>query len=179
LETQIQDIHLQTRSATIEIRNVPYFENEKFESLLSVLTSICKKMNLTLAPGDIRDIYRLPGKPGTTRPVVAEFTCVNTRNDLMSRVRRYNKEKPTLEKLNTQTIGISGTKQPIYIDEHLAPSQRKLMFETRQFAKKHNYSCWHSHGRILLRLNTTDKPIIIRSQECLSDLVKKNMTSTV
>lgn len=173
IETQIQDIHFQTRNATIEIRNIPYSDSEKFDDLLSVLSCICKAMDLTINSTDIRDIYRLPGKPGVSRPIVAEFSCVQTRNEFISRVRRFNKEKPTIDKLNTQNIGLPGVKQPIYIDEHLPPSQRKLMFITRQFAKKHNYSCWHSNGKILLRMDTTGKPIIIQSEKSLSDLVKR------
>lgn len=174
LEAQIQDIHFQTRHATVELRNIPYSENEKYDNLVSIVSSIGKAMEFNVNPRDIRDIYRLPGKPGSTsRPIVAEFACVYARNELLSRVRKFNREKPVTEKLNTQTIEITGTKKPIYVDEHLAPSQRKLMFETRQFAKQHNCSCWHSNGRVLLRMDPTSKPIIIRSEKCLTEVVKK------
>lgn len=173
LETQIQDIHFQTRQATIELRNIPVVENEKFDNLFSIVSKIGKAMEFDISLGDLRDIYRLPGRPTIARPIVAEFACVHTKNELISRVRGFNREKPVTEKLNTQTIGLPGAKQPIYVDEHLAPSQRKLMFETRQFAKKHNFSCWHSNGRILLRMDPNSKPIIIRTERCLSEIGKK------
>jgi hypothetical protein len=174
LESQIQDVQFQTRNATLEIRNIPITENEKFDNLMLILSSIGKAMEFSINPSDVRDIYRLPGKPGVLRPVVAEFTCVHARNELLSKVRRYNKERSIHEKLNSQTIGLPGVKNPIYVDEHLGPSQRKLMYETRQFAKKHNYSCWHSNGRILLRMDSTGKPILIQSVQCLADLVKNS-----
>jgi hypothetical protein len=172
-ESQIQDIQFQTRHATLEIRNIPISENETFDSLFSSLSKICKAMELTINDADIRDLYRLPGKLGVLRPIVVEFTRVQTRNALLTRVRKFNRDKPVSEKLNTQIIGLSGVKNPIYIDEHLGPSQRKLMYETRQFSKKHNYSCWTSNGRILLRTDSAGKPVIIHSEKCLSDLVKK------
>lgn len=173
LETQIQDLHFQTRQATIEIRNVPLSENENYAKLKEIVFGMGKLIDINIGPEDIRDIYRLPGKPGLPRPIVTEFACVHTRNELISRIRLFNKERSINEKLNTQTIGLPGDKRPVYIDEHLAPSLKKLMFLTRQFAKKHNFSCWHSNGRIFLRTEQTGKPIQIVAEKCLTNLQKK------
>lgn len=173
LETQVQDINFQTRHATLEIRNIPCFENESFDNLLSVLKNIGTALELEINPSDIRDLYRLPGKTGVVRPIVAEFAYVHAKNEFQSRLRTFNKGKPVAEKLNTETVGLPGERRPVYVDEYLAPSQRKLMFETRLFAKKHNYSCWHSNGRILLRTDPASKPYSIRSEKCLMELVKK------
>lgn len=173
LETQIEDLHFRTRQATIEVRNVPLSENETHDNLLAIMSMIGKAMEINLNPGDLRDIYRLPGKQGTTRPIVAEFACVYARNELIAKVRRHNKSRTVSEKLNTQTIGLPGSKTPIYVDEYLPPSLRKLMYETRQFAKNHGYSCWHSHGKIFLRLDSSGKPILIKSVKCLAEILKK------
>lgn len=174
LESRIQDIQFRTRDSSLEIRNIPISENEKFDNLLSTLSVIGKAVDIDINRSDVRDLYRLPGKPGVSRPVVVEFTRVHARNDLLTKLRNFNKERPVPEKLNTHTIGLPGIKTPLYIDEHLGPSQRKLMFETRQFAKKHSYSCWHSNGRILLRKDSTGKPILIQSEKCLSELAKES-----
>jgi hypothetical protein len=172
LETQIQDLHFQTRHATLEIRNIPCTVNENFDNLLSTVSKIGTALEFTIHPGDIRDIYRLPGKPGVPRPIVAEFACVLTKNEFQSRIRKFNKDKAASEKLNTTTIGLQGEKKPVYIDEYLAPSRRKLMFETRLLAKKFNYSCWHSNGRIFLRIEPNSKPIVVLSEKCLTGLTK-------
>ncbi|CAH4028449.1 unnamed protein product [Pieris brassicae] len=173
LETKIQGLQFLSRVATIEVRNIPHYDSENFESLLSILTRIGKELDLTIDSKELRDIYRLPGKPGTARPIVAEFSCVHTRNELLSRVRKLIKEKLIPEKLNTQTLGLPGAKSLIYIDEHLPPAQRKLMYETRQIAKKFKYACWYSNGRVFLRMDAAGKPVIIDSEKCLDDLVKQ------
>lgn len=173
LENQLQDLHFQTRQATIEIRNVPLIENESYESLVKIVSTLGEKMDLCLGSGSIRDAYRLPGKLGAIRPIVAEFSSVHTRNELISRIRRFNKDREINDKLNTETIGLPGVKKPIYVDEHIAPSQRKLLFETRQFARKHNFSAWHSNGRILIRTEQTGKPIQIKTEKCLEELMMK------
>ena len=173
LEAQIGDCNFLARQATIELRNVPVTRDENHQTLLATLKGVGKVVEVDVSSKDIRDIYRLPGKPGSVRPIVAEFGCVLSRNEMIAKVRGFNKGKLVTEKLNTQIIGLPGAKLPIYVDEYLPPSQRKLMFETRQFARKHNYSCWHSHGIIYIRLEPTSRPVIVRSMKCLTEALIK------
>ncbi|KAJ8719145.1 hypothetical protein PYW07_016701 [Mythimna separata] len=171
LQKQIQDLHFQSRQATIELRNVPIKENENVQDLTSVLITVGNALGVDIPLSAFRDIYRIPGKPGLSRPIVAEFCSVSTRNDFLAKARTYNKKRPIPDKFNTQTIGIAGERKPVYIDEHLPPTVKKLLYETRQFAKTHNFSTWYSNGRILLRKDPADKPIQIKSEKCLTKLV--------
>lgn len=171
LQLQIQDLNFQTRQSTIEIRNCPLIENEKPDDLISVVSTVAKVVNMDIQVDAIRDVYRIPGKPGICRPIVAELRNVNVRNDLLARLRKYNKEHPSIDKLNTRSIGITGDKKPIYVDEYLPPSVKKLMYDTRQFAKSNNYSSWFSNGRILLRREKDEKPFHIKSGNCIKQLI--------
>lgn len=173
VQKQIEDLHFQTRQATIEIRNLPTKEKEKHEDLISVVKNVGKVMNMDIQSNELRDIYRIPGKPGICRPIVAEFTSVCKRNELLTNVRKYNKERSIENKLNTQVIGIPGERRSIYVDEHLPPATKKLLYETRQFAKAHNYASWYSNGRILLRQDPANKPIHIKSEKCLTLLLSQ------
>ncbi|CAH4034222.1 unnamed protein product [Pieris brassicae] len=74
LEPKIQGLQFLSRVATIEVRNIPHYNSENFESFLSLLTRIGKELHLTIEPQVLRDVYRLPGTPGSARPIVAEFT---------------------------------------------------------------------------------------------------------
>lgn len=172
LEKQIQDMRFQTRPATIELRNVPVKQPENIQDLEKVVTDISKVMELDIKASDLRDIYRLPGK-GSTRPIIAEFASVSTRNDFLGTVRRFNKDRPVSEKLNTTTIKMSGEKKAIYADEYLTPALKKLLFEARKIAKTHNYSCWHSYGRILMRTEPDGQPIHIITEKSLDFLGKQ------
>lgn len=171
LEKQIQDLEYKTRSATIELRNIPNKDEEKPEDLVAMLSKISKVVNnKTIDKSDLRDIYRLPGKTSTSRPVVAEFSTVTARNDFLASVKTYNKDRSLIEKLNSVAMGLPGDKKPIYVDEHLTPALKKLLYDTRVFAKTHSFSCWHSNGKILLKTNSTDKPLLIKSAKCLLNL---------
>lgn len=173
LEKQLQDSRFLTRTSTIELRNISTKQSEKTSDLTKIVLDIGKAVECDIHATDLRDIYRLPGKPDASRPVVAEFTQVACRNNFLSSVRAFNKTRPINEKLNTKTIGIPGETKAIYVDEHLTPALKKLLFETRQFAKANNYSNWHSNGKIYIRTDPDAKPVQIKSNKCLAFLLKR------
>jgi hypothetical protein len=171
LKSQIEEVHQLSRSSSMEIRNVPSKEKETQLDLISLVQRLGMTLNMTIKDQDIRDIYRRPGKPGTTRAIVAEFTSVQIKNTLLSSVKTWNKSKLGPEKLNLGHIGMIGDQRPIYVDEHLPYSSRKLFFRTREFAKKYNFKfCWISHGRVLLRKDQNDNYVHIKSENCLLKL---------
>ncbi|KAG7313267.1 hypothetical protein JYU34_000370 [Plutella xylostella] len=78
LEKQIQDIQTISRPTSVEIRNVPLFEknNETHNALASIVQSIGKTVDMEVQTSDLRDIYRVPTRPGvSTSPsaIVAYF----------------------------------------------------------------------------------------------------------
>lgn len=176
LEKQLHDVQTQSRSSTIEIRNVPLkSEKETPTDLVSIVKAVGNAVNVELEPADLRDLYRMPNKYGssiTTTPIVVDFASVNTRFEFLSSVRRFNKTKNVQDKLNTQTIKMEGNKTPIYVDEHVSPALRKLLFEARKAAKENGLNCWHSNGRIFLRKSQNEKPIRITSEQNLAEVLK-------
>lgn len=116
LEKKFQELYSCSRSSSIEIRNVPMAETESFQELSSVVSKIGTLVGNEINPVDIRDLYRLPGKPGAIKPIVAEFSTVQTKLDLISSVRNFNKDRIVADKLNTTQIGLSGSKNAIFID---------------------------------------------------------------
>lgn len=176
LERKVQDLQFKSRSSCIEIRNIPLKDKENTGDLTETICTIGKTVGASITPSDIRDIYRQPGKLGSTRPVVAEFQTVQMKLNTLSSVRSFNTNKKTVhEKLNTEHINIPGTRQPIFVADYLPPSSKKLFHLSREFAKQNGYSyCWPSNGNVFLRKAQGEKQILISSERCLQDL-KKNM----
>lgn len=172
-ETEIQEIKRSSRSSSIEVRNVPEFEKETRENLLTVLSSIGKTLNITIQPQELRDIYRIPGKPGRNRTIIAELNNVEQKDLILSSVRAYNKLKSTEEKISTTSIGIPGARLPIYISEYLPSTTKKLYYLAREYAKGNNYEfCWVVNGKVLLRKRSGDKTLHIKSEHFLLNLDK-------
>ncbi|CAH0722431.1 unnamed protein product, partial [Brenthis ino] len=176
LERKINDLQQKTRSSSVEIRNIPQNESETSSSLIQTVCSIGKVVGVHIPPSDFRDIYRLPGKPNnsaTPRPIIAEFTTVQTKQKVISSVQSFNKTKKSRDdKMNTEIIGIAGKRQPVYITDKLSPSTKKLFFIAREFAKKNNFKfCWVSNGNIFLRKQVGEKQILVNNEKCLNDIL--------
>lgn len=175
LEKKVQDLQLKSRSSCIEIRNIPHDEKETTDDLINTVCKIGNVVGSAISPSDLRDIYRIPGKPGLTRPIVAEFLSVQMKNKTISAVRDYNNTRNVVaEKLNTEQLNITGKKQAVYISDHLPASLKKLFFLSREFAKQHGYQfCWASNSYIFLRKAPGEKQILIASEQSLADLKLK------
>lgn len=173
LEKKVVDLQRCSRSANIEIRNVPASDKESTAHLISTVNKICSTIlpssNVSL---ELRDVYRLPGKKGINRPIVAEFKSVPVKNQVLEAARTFNKGLPQAEKLNTGHIGVPGALKTIYIDEHLPGSLRQLFYEARVFARNNSYQyCWCRNGKIYLRKEERSESALIKSANCLKKLL--------
>lgn len=174
LEKKIQDLQHQSRSSGIELRNIPAVSDESSSSLAKAVCNIGKVIGLPISEGELRDVYRLPGKPSTVaatlRPVIVELTTVQKKQTLISAVRNYNKGKDKTEKINTSHIGISGASQPIYIAEQVPSYKRTLFHQARLFAETNGFKyCWISNGNIFLRKSEGERQILIHTEKCLHE----------
>lgn len=171
LEKKIQDMQLSSRTSSIELRNVPAQERESVADLTNLITKVGNAVQFDISPKDIRDVYRLPGKPNTNKSIVAELSTVHMKNDLLTATRNFNKSRTKENKLNTESLGLPGARQPIYVAEYMTPSARKTFFMAREFAKTHNYMfCWYSNGRVFLRKEQGSKHVLVESEFCLNKL---------
>lgn len=177
LENKIQELQQSSRPSGVELRNVPHSEGENHSTLVNTVNTIGHAVGIPSLQSEIRDIYRLPkvhGKPETSRPIIVEFKSVQTKENLLSAVRHHNKKATKKEdKLNTQQIGITGSRQGVYISEQLPGSVKKLFFAARELTKSKGYSfCWVKNGNIFIRKSEGDKQILIKSEYQLKELFK-------
>ncbi|KAJ8704342.1 hypothetical protein PYW08_013066 [Mythimna loreyi] len=182
LEKKVADLQYKSRSSGVEIRNIPETDSDTTNGLMKTVCNIGKLIGVPIPEAELRDVYRLPGKPTTgsaapsLRPIIAEFTTVRTKQNVLSAIRSYNNKVSKENKLNTELIGLPGKRRAVYVAEQLPPSSKRLFYLAREFAKKHSYTfCWVSNGNIFLRKQTGDKHFLINSEKCLQDLATKNM----
>ena len=171
LEQKNSDLQRMSRGSGLELRNIPLENTENIDSLTKTVCNIGELVGLCIVESDFRDIYRLPGKPSasnTSRPIIAEFNTVKTKQALMSAIRSYNKGKGKENKLNTKLLGMPGERKPVYVEEQISAGTKKLFYQAREFAKQNSYKfCWTSNGNIFLRKTEGDKQILINSERCL------------
>lgn len=171
LEKTVRDLQYKSRSSTVEVRNIPTQPDESPANLTKIITYIGKAVDFPIQQTSIRDIYRVPSN-SPNKAIVAEFTSVQVKTELISCVRGFNNKHPNKDgKLNTQLLGLPGQKQPVFVDEHLSLSAKKLFYLARQFAKQYDYKfCWCTNGNIFLRKQLGHKQILIKSETSLQEL---------
>lgn len=173
LEKRLLDLQYSSRSSSIEIRNVPITEKENIEDLTSLVIKTCNAIQVPLKSTDLRDVYRMPGKKGSNRPIVAEMITVPLKSKVLDAIRVFNKGRPNSDKLNSTHIGFSGEPKPVYVADHLPNSLRQLFYEARKFANAHEYKfCWSQNNKIFLRQREGMDSIIVSSLSCLANLHK-------
>lgn len=171
LEKKVEGLELSSRTSTIEIRNIPVTDNESTLDLYNIVSSTGKVLNTEIQQSQIRDIYRLPSKPGKNRPIIVEFSTVALKSKIIQSARVYNKNSSPAEKLTTEMIGLKGKSCPIYISEYLPGATRKLFYQAREFARLSGYKfCWAVNGKIYLRKCENSSAIKVVSEQALRGL---------
>lgn len=147
---------------------------KKEENLIGILTKISNVIEYPLSTEKIANcnrIAKINAKNNRPRSIVVQFTTPRDRDNFLAAAVKFNKPKPTVEKLNTGHLGLSGAIQPIFIQEHLSPVNKALHAATRSAAKDKGYKhVWVRNGRIFLRKTDTSEYLVIKNMESLAKL---------
>lgn len=81
---------------------------------------------------------------------------------------KFNKQNPGA-RLNSQQLGISGNCSPVFVSEHLSPSNKSLHAAVRKRAKELGIKfVWVRDARIYTRKDENSQDLEIRSLDSIS-----------
>lgn len=173
LESKMDYLERSSRSAMLEINNLPTTVSECKESLLKNLCKIGSVINAPIKPSEVNNIYRLKAKKDshTIGTVVVEFKSTTSKENVLKATRIYNKQGGD-NKLSTASIELPGPPKPIYIAESLTSHSKHLYFLGRKLLKEGKCdSCWTSHGKIYIKKSAGSIPFCVYSESDLHKLV--------
>lgn len=170
LESKIEDMERNSKSSTIEIRNVLIpKERETKDDLCNIVQKTCQALKVNVQQSTIRDVYRIKNKSGKGT-IIAEFTSVLLKNEVIQGVKLHNKEH-SQQRLTSADIGLPGLITPVYVSEALTNKGRRLFFLARDIAKTQEYKfCWTRNGIIYLRKSVNAPHIEIKEESQLMSL---------
>lgn len=146
MDKRINDLEQQLLIKSIEIKNVT---NENIHPT-EVVKTIANSLNVSLNENDISNSYSLK-KP---QKVIIEFTSLNKRNELLSKINRH--------RVDSSLINIDESHKFIYINEHLTPHKRRLLWLAKTKAKESNWRfIWVRNGNIYAKKNEISNTITI------------------
>ncbi|KAG7295327.1 hypothetical protein JYU34_022335 [Plutella xylostella] len=148
LEERVENLEKNSRSSSIEIRNIPAMDKENKEDLTNILKEIGKTTDIPIDSSEIRDIFRIKTK-SKANPIIVEFTTVPKKETLLTSLKKCRHEN---KRISTSLLKINGPDQPIYISENLTTKGKRLHYLAREFAQANNWKfCWIAHGHVYLR----------------------------
>lgn len=105
------------------------------------------------------------------RSVIVKLRSPRCRDEFYSAITRYNKSH-TDDKLNTSLLGYGGSKEPVYVSEHLSPTYKSLHAAARLKAKEKSYKfVWVRYGKIFVCKSENSGSILIKDEQCLEKIV--------
>ncbi|GJQ79292.1 hypothetical protein Trydic_g15450 [Trypoxylus dichotomus] len=129
-----------------------------------IIFEIANKLEIKLESSDLESIYRVNNKQrDQSRPVLIQFVS-------RKKCTEFKEKKRTT--LINRDLDRRASERKIYIYEYLSNYHKRLLWETKQYAKKNGFRyVWIQNGKILIRRNEGSK--IYRIQEN-ADLNKIN-----
>lgn len=147
MDRRIHDLEQQLLSKTIEIKNI----TNKNINPSDVVKTIAKSLNIEVNDNDITNSYNII----KSQKVIIEFASQNKKRELLSKLNRH--------RVDSSLINIEDTNNKyIYINEHLTPHKRQLLWLAKTRAKESSWRfIWVRNGNIYAKKNETSSPIII------------------
>ena len=172
LETKVETLEKNTRSGSLEVRNIPKKPAESKRDLVKILESIGTCLKTPIQSSDIRDIFRVYSKGPSNNTIIVELTSVLKKEDVLNSIKAYKKEHKQLP--TTTQIKVGGPSQPVYISENLTTKGKRLYALARDFAKSNEYKyCWTAHGSVYIRKKDGEVACRINNEESLTVLLKQ------
>lgn len=164
LEDKVENLERMLCLTKMEVRNIPKKERENKEDLRQIIAETASVLQVPLERQDIKDIFRVYKKDGTPSSIIVDFGSVTIKENMLDKVRQYNRNN-NQHKLNTTHIKLKGETKPIYISECLTQKSQRLFYLARKFATDNGFKfCWTSHGKVFLRQIEGMKQILVKSE---------------
>lgn len=158
------------RESNVEINGIP---EHRSENLLTTLNQLAKTVDSPLIDGDILHVTRvakIDKDSNRPRAVIVKLRSPRCRDGLLAAVTKFNKTN-SKEKLSSQHLGIAGPPLPIYVSEHLTPSNKSLHAAARKRAKEMSFRfVWIRNGRIFARKDENSQAIMIRNHDSIKNI---------
>ncbi|CAK1544543.1 unnamed protein product [Leptosia nina] len=164
-----------SRLNNVEINGIP---SRTGENLLELVNNIFSVVGLTLDTTDIDSVHRVrpfvkkneevgqnEGRK-TVRPpaIVIRFTRRRRKDELLAAARARRG-------LSTVDIRLDGPSLPIFLNEHLTPSNKLLLRQARSLKQQFNYShLWVRDCKILIRKNDKSPIFTIKNERDLGKI---------
>lgn len=174
LEDRIEELQRGSRKTCVELKNVPKLPNETKENLVGIMLQLATSTGASLSKGEIKDIYRVQGKPDSNKSIITELSSTIIKNELLRVTKKFNATNKNA-KLNASHLGFQNNHSPVFLVEQLTPKASWLYYLARDLARVKGYKyCWTSYGKVYLRKDDSSPIIQLKNETQITSLKNKD-----
>lgn len=157
VETKAEELAHQSATDFLDIQGIP-------EDVLSApdtgVLSLATEIGCDLSSSDFDCSVDYKNSKPT---IEVKFKSREKRRNFLLAGKRFNREK--------KRAVFGSTSCKIFVNEHLTSDQKKLLYNTKLFARENNYNfAWFCNGVVHLKKHSKSRLIIIESQTVLDNL---------
>ncbi|KAL4708465.1 hypothetical protein ACJJTC_001181 [Scirpophaga incertulas] len=156
------------RENNVEIHGIP---EHRTENLTNCINHLAKTVGAAIIEEDIMQVARvskLDKDSKRPRIIIAKLRNSRQRDVLLAAVHNFNKKNPE-KKLASHHLGLAGENTPVYVSEHLTPTNKYIHAAARKKAKDMKYKfVWVRNGRVFVRKNESSPAILIRNLDSVN-----------
>lgn len=168
MDKRINKLEQQAINKNIEINNI----QNKEMSAVEVVKKIAASLTIDLEQHDISNAYRLRNNENK---IVVEFSTLNKKRELMSKIRGHRIEANILYEDESNNANNNSNNNYVYVNDQLTANNRRLLWLTKIKAKECNWKfVWVKNGNIFARKIENSPAIIINNA---ADIESINQTS--
>nr|XP_037291385.1 uncharacterized protein LOC119187331 [Rhipicephalus microplus] len=148
-----------SRNVNLEIQGVARKENESVPHILSMIGSA---INEQITEADIESCHRVPTRNPERSNIVVQFKSRAKRDATLRKAKKA--------RLTNKDVGLD-ISTPIYINEHLCPTLKRLLGMAIRRKHECNWkSVWTANGKIFARQSELSAVIQIHDESSLSKI---------
>ncbi|KOB64520.1 Zinc finger DNA binding protein, partial [Operophtera brumata] len=145
------------RESNVEINGLP---EHRAENLSKTVLQLAPTVKVDIFDDHILHVTRVAKinkDSSAPRSVIVKLHSPRVRDTLLAAVSNFNKDN-IKDKLSSEHMGIRGPRVPVFVSEHLTPSNKFLHAAARNKAKDLAYKfVWVRNGRIYVRKDETSQ----------------------
>lgn len=165
LEKRVEEMEQYSRANTVEIQGVPMSQNE---DVVDVVKEVGKALDFNIKTSMIDTCHRMGRRTGPNNQppgIIVKFVRRIDKEELL----RKRRVKRTLSTRHMTLAEPSD--HPVYINEALTPTRRRLLAEARRIKREKEYKfLWVRGGKIFMRKEESASVTQITCQADLSKL---------
>lgn len=145
-----------SRNKNIELNGVIESPNE---DLIGIINKIAERINMqNFHRDDIEIVHRIPTRNTTAAKAIVQFTKRSVRNAFLNQGKR-------IKLCNKDIIPASNSSSPIYVNEHLSPVNKNLLWKAKKTKAELQYRYLYTYNGIVhLKKDDASPAIKIHSE---------------